>query len=94
MIIKEHFFKEQDLSLKLWLKEVRKSIRKKSIPFYIKTCIQNELTIIEKNPNYKISLKFIVMLCQYDIITWNFKNIIILSNNIKYMDEYRKDIVI
>lgn len=87
LIIKEHFFKEQDFSLKLWLKEVSKSIRKDSIPFYIKTCIQNELTIIEKNSNYKISLKLILMLCQYDIITWDFKNIIILSNNIKYMDE-------
>lgn len=91
LLTEEKLFKKQNFSFILWLKEIRTFIRKGSIPFSIKTCIQNELSIIEKNPNYKISLKLIQALCQYNIITWDFKTIVIVSNNIKYMDECCKN---
>lgn len=90
LLTKETLFREYNFSLKVWLKEIRTYIGKDSIPFCIKTYVQNELIVIEENPNYKISLKLIQMLCQYDIITWDFKTIVIVSNNIKYMDECSK----
>lgn len=49
--------------------------------------ILSQIQLFKKfNTDFKISFNFLSVLCQYNLIKWNFNNIVFLSNNINYTE--------
>lgn len=45
-----------------------------------------KIQILKKYTGEKITLNFLRVLCQYELIQWNFETIVIISNNINYLE--------
>lgn len=83
--IEQEIIEEKQYSLSSWIKKICLRMETSSIVIPNKTYIYNLLYEIESYPNYKISLKLLQILCQYNLLTWNFETIVVLSNHIEYM---------
>lgn len=76
---------KRQYSLSSWIKTICLRMETSSTIIPNKTYIYDILFKIESYPNYKISLKLLQILCQYNLIIWDFETIVILSNHIEYM---------
>lgn len=84
--IEQEPLEEKQYSLSSWVKTINLRIEKSSAVIPNKAYIHNLLFKIENDPNYKISLKILQILCQHNLIIWDFETIVILSSHIEYMN--------
>lgn len=85
-IIEEPTLPQQDYTLDNWLKNICAKIEISNLSISNKENIMKNIQILKDYPGQKITLNFLHILCQYELIEWNFETIVIISNNINYLE--------
>lgn len=83
--VEESTLSQQDYSLANWLKNTYAKMKNSSISISDKKYIKKQIHILGNYTGQKITLKFLYILSQYELIEWNFVTIVVLSNNINYL---------
>lgn len=77
---------EQDYTLANWLNNICARMEFSSISTSDQKYIMKNVQILKNYAGQKITLNFLRVLCQYELIEWNFETIVVLSNNINYLE--------
>lgn len=85
-IIEEPALPEQDYTLANWLNNIYTRIDVSGISASDKKYIMKNIQILRTYTGQKITLNFLRVLCQYELIQWNFETVVVLSNNINYLE--------
>lgn len=77
---------KQDYTLTNWLNNICDRIKISGLSTPDKNYIMKNIQILKNCTGQKITLNFLRVLCQYELIQWNFETIVIISNNINYLE--------
>ena len=77
---------KQDYTLTNWLNNICEKIKVSSISISNKNYVMKYIQVLKKHTEAQVTLNFLRVLCQYDLIEWDFETIVILSNNINYLE--------
>lgn len=77
---------EQDYTLDNWLNNIYAKMENLNISKLDKKYIKKNIRILKKHTGQKITLNFLRVLCQFELIEWTFSTIVVLSNNINYSE--------
>ena len=77
---------KHDYTLTNWLNNICDRLKISELSTPDKDYIMKEIQILKKYTGEKITLNFLRVLCQYELIQWNFETIVIISNNINYLE--------
>lgn len=77
---------KQDYTLTNWLNNICDKIEISDLSIPDKNYIMNNIQILKNYAGQNITLNFLRVLCQYELIQWNFETIVIISNNINYLE--------
>lgn len=76
---------KQDYTLSNWLNNIYDKIEISNLSTPDKNYIMKNIQILKSYTGQKITLNFLRVLCQYELIKWDFETIVVLSNNINYL---------
>lgn len=80
-------FPKQNYTLDKWMNNICNQLKTVDICISDQKYILSQIQLFKKfNTDFKISFNFLSVLCQYNLIKWNFNNIVFLSNNINYTE--------
>lgn len=74
-----------DYTLDNWCKNIYAKIKVSNIPPSDRIYIMKNLHILKKHIEHKITLNFLLILCRYGLMEWNFETLVMLSNHINYL---------
>ena len=77
---------KHDYTLTNWLNNICDRLKISELSTPDKDYIMKKIQILKKYTGEKITLNFLRVLCQYELIQWNFETIVIISNNINYLE--------
>lgn len=83
--INEFYFPKSNFSLENWLENIYTNMENSLISLSDKKYIINNIQMLKSNPKQNITLDFINVLLRNKLIFWNFETIVVISNNINYM---------
>lgn len=76
----------QDYTLANWLHNICDRMEVSSLSIPDQKYIMKKIQKLLDYTGQKISINFLRILCQYELIEWNFETILVLSNNISYLE--------
>lgn len=84
--IDEPILLEQNYILNNWLDKIYARMKIASIYNSDQKYIIKNIQLLKSSTGAKITLDFLRILCQYELIEWNFETVVVLSNNINYLE--------
>ena len=75
----------QNYTLDSWLNSICVRIENLTISDFDKEYIMQSILMLKDYTGQKITLNFLHVLCQYELINWDFETIVVLSNHINYL---------
>lgn len=77
---------KQNYTLTNWLNNIFTRMENSNLSTSSKKYIIKNAKNIMDNTGQKITLNFLCLLCKHELIEWNFETIVVLSNNINYLE--------
>jgi len=84
--LEEPIMLKPNYTLDGWLKKIRTKMKHSNISLPEKKYIVENIQMLKNYTEHKISLDFLRVLYRNELIEWDFETLIVLSNNIKYLD--------
>lgn len=84
--IEEPIISKPNYTLDRWLKKIQAKMKCSNISLSEKKYLMKNIQILKNYTEHKISLNFLRILYRNELIEWDFETLVVLSNNINYLE--------